>query len=412
MLRTSLGHHTFNAFCPLRQEGAKEAWEIFDTYRDKNPDLVMESLNSKPKLMADGSLRMLCPGYVFRFKGIDCGIKWKLWFNDTNSNFKYYGIETIINPKILSGEKDYITAANEDHFRKVEIAHDELTKQISPRLPTFDMYSLKRMDYCVNFDLPELGYNCSPELFLELIKRSDIPPHYFIPTKYDKKQHRHISSYDDCYYLKSGSVIINCYLKEAEWRKKYPDRPGIEQAKYVIRFEVQFFPRQTYRIKKNLKESLHSYQYRECDIAEMLLSDCVCEDTILRYFKRVIKYGDYYTLTEARKKIQSHDFCQSKKTRLISVLEFINQKRGIAKARDSYGDDKCAKAEFNRALRELSEIEINPVTIPREWGIPFIPGLLKRYFEINNRNINDVIPLKLDSVNHNLEKRIDYMKII
>ena len=40
--------------------------------------------------------------------------------------------------------------------------------------------------------------------------------------------------------------------------------------------------------------------------------------------------------------------------------------------------------DFNRSLRELSEIGINPVTIPREWGIKHIPNLMRVYKQIES----------------------------
>ncbi|WP_027628549.1 hypothetical protein [Ruminiclostridium cellobioparum] len=36
--------------------------------------------------------------------------------------------------------------------------------------------------------------------------------------------------------------------------------------------------------------------------------------------------------------------------------------------------------EFRRTLRELAEIGVNPVIIPREWGIKHIPNLLNAYY--------------------------------
>lgn len=41
-------------------------------------------------------------------------------------------------------------------------------------------------------------------------------------------------------------------------------------------------------------------------------------------------------------------------------------------------------AAFRRTLNDLDEININPVTIPREWNIPRIPNLLYTYDKIVN----------------------------
>jgi hypothetical protein len=44
-------------------------------------------------------------------------------------------------------------------------------------------------------------------------------------------------------------------------------------------------------------------------------------------------------------------------------------------------------SDFNRSLQELSAVGVNPVTIPAEWDVDFVPGLLgeyKRIFRADN----------------------------
>ena len=35
--------------------------------------------------------------------------------------------------------------------------------------------------------------------------------------------------------------------------------------------------------------------------------------------------------------------------------------------------------DFNRSLKDLDDMLINPVTIPRRWNIKYIPNLLRAY---------------------------------
>ena len=37
--------------------------------------------------------------------------------------------------------------------------------------------------------------------------------------------------------------------------------------------------------------------------------------------------------------------------------------------------------EFKRSLNDLDKILVNPVTIPRRWGIRHIPNLLSAYYD-------------------------------
>ena len=58
-------------------------------------------------------------------------------------------------------------------------------------------------------------------------------------------------------------------------------------------------------------------------------------------------------------------------------MELINECHGIARAKSKlYGPDLD---DFNRSLKDLDDLLINPVTIPRRWNIRHIPNLLRAY---------------------------------
>ena len=60
-------------------------------------------------------------------------------------------------------------------------------------------------------------------------------------------------------------------------------------------------------------------------------------------------------------------------------MKLICSSGGIAKAKAGlYGKDLD---DFRRSLRELADLGINPVTIPEEWGITYIPNLLDAYYD-------------------------------
>jgi hypothetical protein len=62
----------------------------------------------------------------------------------------------------------------------------------------------------------------------------------------------------------------------------------------------------------------------------------------------------------------------------------VKEKRSIYKARHSLHGDKMAVAEFNRSLNELDDINVNPVTIPRDWKINHIPNILRYYDDMTD----------------------------
>ena len=62
---------------------------------------------------------------------------------------------------------------------------------------------------------------------------------------------------------------------------------------------------------------------------------------------------------------------------MIRALELVNECRGIAKSKLRSDDLK----DFKRSLNDLDAILVNPVTIPRDWGIDYIPNLLQAYYD-------------------------------
>ena len=112
---------------------------------------------------------------------------------------------------------------------------------------------------------------------------------------------------------------------------------------------------------------------------EYLLTHECCLDVISSYFNKIIGRGDLYTLQKAIGMINSQSFNGQKAKRLIDTLQLVNQCRSVAKAKDILqGHDLKV---FKQALKELSALRINPVTIPKEWGIKHIPNFLYAYYD-------------------------------
>jgi hypothetical protein len=58
---------------------------------------------------------------------------------------------------------------------------------------------------------------------------------------------------------------------------------------------------------------------------------------------------------------------------LLDTLELVSKKRGIWKARKCVDDKKS----FDASIKALYELKVNPVTIPYNWKIDYLPCLLK-----------------------------------
>lgn len=64
---------------------------------------------------------------------------------------------------------------------------------------------------------------------------------------------------------------------------------------------------------------------------------------------------------------------------MIDALVLVNRCRSLAKAKENLNGSELEA--FKRTLKELSGLNINPVTIPKEWGYRYIPNLLYTYYD-------------------------------
>ena len=306
-----------------------------------------------------------------------------------------YIIEAKINPKFLAGITDYLTAATYGDMNIAIVNFNDESKKISSLLGTFNDYRIKRVDYCINICLSDFIHTSDFQQVINLIKRSDIPPHYEEWMEYDKTSHR-MKSKPESFYLCSKSVNINCYSKYLQLQNRSQEnvekgfdpisQETIDASHDIIRFEVQCKYFKTYALNRKAESSGN-----ECpNKYKSLLAPLTCVEIVSSYYEKVIGKADWYTLSEAMQIIQSKNFNSQREQRYIDTLKYVSQCRSIAKAKASYqGKELLA---FKKTLKELADFNINPITIPREWNIKHIPNLLRAYFvelvnDFSNSNI-------------------------
>lgn len=404
MLRSSLGFHTITLIQYLEVKEFRRLIQYFLKYREATKLIEIFQVDGKGNysIYKPSSNSLLLPIHLvikYRDKE-DRGIKWETKCNYWNDEFKSYSVEATINPKILGGIHDYITAATYNDMEGAITSFNLEAKRISPLLKSFDYYSINRIDYCINFDLNELTPGCTHNQIIDLIRRADIPPNYKERTKYDDTAHRKKSE-PGSFYLINSSATINCYSKlvSLQDRSKKRESKGrspipqaiLDSAHGIIRFEVQCMYHKIYTLSKRAEASgNHDYnKYKS------LLTHEMCVEAINDYFNKVIGKGDWYTRRDAIRIIESQHYNKQRENRLIDALQLVNQCRSLAKAKAIYqGRDLEA---FKRTLKELSALNINPVTIPKEWGIKHIPNLLYTYYDKVQRENLDKEVEKLQS---------------
>ena len=128
---------------------------------------------------------------------------------------------------------------------------------------------------------------------------------------------------------------------------------------------------------------------------------------------RVVKPGDYYTRAEAIVNIKGQ--IGEKKRRVTAcenILQAVAQTRSISEARRQLEATGIAiknsksgkmlqysKEQFSRNCRHLADLNINPVTIPRDWTInasvkclPSITKLIQPLLSIGTEVPQEQIP--------------------
>jgi hypothetical protein len=394
MMKSSMGYHTLSVFQRLTVEEESSLNRDFLDYKRKSRQIYWETLRNKKKQVI---------GEKYTYENIT-GIRWLVLNMVVGNNFRIYGVMAIITPKVLLN-KDYIAIASESDIQAFKSVFNNEARKISPILEDFDSYSMSRSDYCANFDLEELKISCKPDQKMKLIKMGDIPIHYAERIEYNKTSHRQKTD-ENSFYLISDSVVINCYNKYPQLvnDQKHPC-PYKEDAKNLIRFEIQCKNRKLHAMSKSragLSTDLESsvlidsdeqaqevYEFyrdlitRQKSVIpiDAILSDAISSEMIDKYFRRIVRSGDYYTLAKARQMIKIYRFHPKKEKKLINALVMTNDHRGIYKTKLKLKDNIDLLLDYKQQLNTLDKLRINPVTIPRDWGIEHIPNLLSAYYD-------------------------------
>lgn len=385
MINTSMGYHTFSFFQKLSEEDYFDLSVAFGLYVQKNKDVREFHISNKAE-------ENIGRGYSYKSSK---GIRW-LMMSSTVNEYNVRGLLVIVDSKALI-EGNYIVAAQESDFEKIEKLFNEEAARISHLIKPLGHCSLSRVDPCLNIDLKELKFPCSPEQMMKLVKQGNIPKWYTERSEdYDKKQHRKVT-YKNSLYLTCGSVNTNCYWKYPQQDENHPNYSFRELSRDVIRLEVQCKYPKLYSLSKGIKETSKYWvstddlpldevweiivedNHNPSNPVDVVLKDQILEKIIRKHFYKILRKGDYFTLEGAREIVESYDFRRSKEERMVYALEMVKKHHGIAKAKSKlHGQDL---ADFKRSLTDLDDILVNPVTIPRRWGIEHIPNLLGAYYD-------------------------------
>lgn len=264
---------------------------------------------------------------------------------DIRYRYKFMQITIILNPVKLIA-KNKLEVIKQEHIEEVKKVFTEEMHRIHSSLPRLENWIVNRIDYAVNINTPYV------EEYIKLFQRADKPRGF--KELYCKKSKTR-KQRDGSFYLFNDSVSINFYNKEHERLSQNFNKDG---AKDLLRLEVQCKKPKTNTIKsKNGFDSRHLEHYLSQEISYQQLE---------YYYNKTIGAGDYYKLSEAIRIIQDSNYTSKTKDKLTEVLRAISKHRSVWRAREeSQYNSSC----FNRYLKQIRALGVNPVTIPGRWKV-------------------------------------------
>lgn len=284
---------------------------------------------------------------------------------DKKYNYPYMQISILLNPTKLLG-RDIVELTEEKDIPLISEKFNKRIDDIHVLLPRFLGWTVNRIDYAKNIKVENV------DKYIELFQRADKPKNFV--EMYDKENHRQVQK-EGSYYIFSyvnnkkkkkeePNVIINFYDKFDERLKNAKNI--VPSAKNILRLEIQCSKTKTDYIKEKYGwETKYLVNYLKEELSNEIIS---------YYYKNTIGAGDYYSLTKAKELINNSSHQTRTKEILVDILERINSAKSIWKVREK---NIYPKEDFNRYLRLIRALEVNPVTIPRRWNIEKLDNIYK-----------------------------------
>ncbi|MEG2458006.1 MAG: hypothetical protein RSB41_03855 [Bacilli bacterium] len=200
-------------------------------------------------------------------------------------------------------------------------------------------------------------------LLIKLYNKNDEKKAYmkktFVFHKSSKKNNKHCS----LRYL-NKSKSCNVYDKEEEREAKFQEI--LDYEKNIIRYEAQIKRKHILYMKK---------RYNIDDSFEIYFTPALYNLFMDKVVVSSIGISDYYNLYYASKKIKFSMFKDTDKEELIKFLRNISNNGRIHNCKELY-----SKYKYDKLLKQLGALNINPILIPKNDPITIIENPIKDIF--------------------------------
>ena len=231
-----------------------------------------------------------------------------------------------------------------------------------------DGFILLRIDYRYDVQIA----NKKVREFLFKLYRKSMERYRFLKRCDGKKKtaYEKGEKYTTTCYFNSKSLVAVAYDKVAERKAKEEKIEEFEE--HVLRFEVRLLNNHLKNNKRNkgMAKNLETYMKEEIYIGYM--NNYIC---------KILQAGDYYTIREARKKIDAATYKERDKIALEVFLLRVSRwgvESVIAYRKDKIVPKGYSRYKMDKYLTMCEELGINPVSIPVNGGMPrYISNPLK-----------------------------------
>lgn len=246
------------------------------------------------------------------------------------SYFYGYRLNFIVDFIKLLGKSEI----DEQDFEPAENMIERMVMYLFRDESFIDRISLVRLDYRFDLQLTEIERG----LLLYLYRKT--ASKYRHQKKYDQ--------YQTTVYYNSKSVQCCCYDKEEEAMVKRGVVENYEEG--VLRWEVRLMNQHLKYKKYRTGKKKYLKEYFQDNMFNQYMSE---------YFEAILFQGDYYTVTNAKKSINSSSLKKAEKEMLIQFICYVSN-YGIDSAKKKY-----TKYYFRKFLNQLKLLQINPILIPK-----------------------------------------------
>lgn len=262
-----------------------------------------------------------------------------------------------------------IQLVTEQNLPLIQEMFDGFLQSELPFLPLFKDWNTQRVDFAVNC------YTENVDQYLKLLQHGDRIK--TLSADEDKRRKNHLRAMqpqkDGSFYHVSNAYTLNFYSKEDERRNQGCPPEEIEQAKNILRIEVQCNTTKLYQLSQQFNlDGRKPAEFFNFDIAEKVL-----------FFglNKIVKDADFHRRKKVLQFIQEKKKLPVKsKALLLDMVDLINtSNRNVYKAREILEKTQNIDADlFRNKLNYLRKHNINAITIPDKHklvGIDYDSGL-------------------------------------